>query len=252
MSTVAVLNQKGGVGKTATTTNLSHALALSGNKVAVVDLDPQGHLTAGLGVDPMNTAGVDRLLLDGGKAEDLAINVRDNLDLIASGPNLGEVERISENNSEWGFRLKHALAEWQDQYDYVFIDCPPASGMLVMNALMASDELLTPVVGDYLALRGLSFLVSLLRRIETASGKRYPHRLILTRFHTRRRLASEVREKLISYFPKKILETPIRETVAIAEAPSYGKTIFEYNKKSYGALDYQQLADDFTHNRVIA
>ncbi|MGV6853042.1 MAG: ParA family protein [bacterium] len=252
MSIVAVLNQKGGVGKTATSSNLSHALALSGKKIAVIDLDPQGHLTAGFGVDTMATSGVDEVLLNESPAQSMLLSVRDNMDLLASGPKLGEVERIAENNAQWGYRLKNSLKQWADQYDYVFIDCPPASGMLVMNALMASNELLTPVVGDYLALRGLSFLVSLLRRIETASGKHYPHRLILTRFHKRRRLTAEVREKLISYFPHKLLQTPIRETVAIAEAPSYGKTIFEYNKKSYGALDYQQLAEDFTLDRVVA
>ncbi len=248
---IAVVNQKGGVGKTATTCNLSCALASRGKQVAVLDLDPQGHLSASLGVTEWRDGGVDSLIFEGEELGSVQSKVRENLFLVPPGQRLGELESSVKPSAEWGFRLREALAGQLSPFDYLLIDCPPASGMLVMNALMAADQILTPVVGDYLGLRGLSHLMMTLQRVQAASGKSYRHDIVLTRYHSRGRLAREVRDKLMTYFPGKVLATPVREIVAIAEAPSYGKSIFEYRRSSHGATDYGALAEDFLTHRVM-
>ncbi|MFK5894228.1 MAG: ParA family protein, partial [Pseudomonadota bacterium] len=124
-------------------------------------------------------------------------------------------------------------------------DCPPAAGLLAMNAILAADEILIPVTGDYLALQGLSRLIQVLRRIEQRLEKNTRKWFVLTRFHERRKLANEIRAKMINYFPGQVLKTCIRENVALAESPGFGKTIFEYRPKSHGSEDYRQLANDF-------
>lgn len=251
MPTIAVINQKGGVGKTATTANFAHALALRGKSVLAIDLDPQGHLSSTFGLSPSDYDGTGGVLLEQMAIDDVIIEGRDNLDVIPAGAKLGDMELLAENSAEWGGRLKRALAPVKDEYDYILFDCPPASGMLVMNALLAADEVLVPVVGDYFGMRGLSYLMSTLRRVQKAARKTFGLHVVVTRFHSRRRLANEVVEKLVHYFPGKVLATPIRENVSIAESPSRGLTIFEYRKNSNGAQDYSAMADDFLAGRVM-
>ena len=185
MRTIAVINQKGGVGKTTTTANLAHELALQGNKVVAIDLDPQGHLGASFGVHDPDTAGLDQVLMDG-----VAID-----------------------------------------------DCV--------------NEVLVPVVGDFLSLEGLSYLMGTFRNFEKKLGHKLDEHIVLTRYHKRRRLPEEILSKLKHYFPKQILKTRIREAAALAECPGVGKTIFEYKKNSNGAHDYLALADDLMLGRVI-
>ena len=246
---VAVVNQKGGVGKTTTVANLGYMLAQKGFKVTVIDLDPQGSLTVSLGVNWQDKAGIEDVLLHGEDIKDVIIDVRENMKLIASGNNLGQVEQITESSSNMAKGLKQALKKLNKE-DFILIDCPPSSGFLVVCALFASDEVLMPVAGDYLALHGMSHLLGTLSMFEKKIKHKLKHWIAVTRFHPRRRLATDVQKKLISHFPGCVLKTPIRETSALAESPSFGLTIKEYKENSHGKTDYESLADDFCLERT--
>lgn len=246
MRAIAVINQKGGVGKTTTTANLAHGLALMGKRVMAIDLDPQSHLAAHLGLFERGQSGIDELMLgrlDVGEVE--VIDARDNLRLIPAGTNLGLVERGT-GDDQPGERLRQLVQAYSDSCDFVLIDCPPASGLLIDYALTAVDETIVPVAGDYLALRGLSDLIVTLREFEQNHDlASFSQWLVVTRFHTRRRLSWEVRDTLISYFPERVLATPIRETSVLAECPGFGKTAFEYKRGNHGEIDYGALARNF-------
>jgi len=246
---IAIMNQKGGVGKTTTTLNLAHALAMSGNAVTVLDMDPQAHLTSCFGINTPDHIGMFDVLSGEVDINDAGVHVRENITLIPAGARLGEFEQAHIGGVKRGWLLSESTKNLKNQ-DYILIDCPPSSGMLTMNAILASKEMLIPVSGDYLALQGLSRLINILKHIEERLSHATKKWLVVTRFHSRRRLANEVREKLNSYFPGQLLATPIRETVALAESPGFGKTIFEYKKSSNGAHDYHALADDLLQGRT--
>ncbi len=247
------MNQKGGVGKTTTSLNFSFALSQFGKQILLIDTDPQGHLGNSFGL--VNSGqGLDQILLEQQSATSFIQPVRDRIDLICAGARLGEMEtRTLDGGIDRGYRLKQALEEIRtaEKYDYIIIDCPPSSGLLGMNAILASDEMLIPVTGDYLALQGLSRLIQVIRVIEKKMHKQIKKWFVLTRFHTRRKLAREIREKLVNYFPGQVLQTAIRESVALAESPGFGKSIFEYQPNSNGSEDYRALADDFLNNRTL-
>lgn len=248
---VAVLNQKGGVGKTTTSVNLAHALARSGKKVTVIDLDPQCHLAVALGVVSRTQSGIDQVLLGQSRLDEQRLAVRDNLNLVAAGPRLQEIEQLSKGGSHHGDLLRDAFRQGVDDQDFVLIDCPPSSGILVANALFAADELLVPMTSDYLALQGLSHLMGTIRKFEAALKKKYRLRLVMSRYIPARRLSKDVLETIKKYFPGQILATPIRETAALAECPSFGKTIFEYRPGWRSAQDFMALAEDFLGDRVM-
>lgn len=243
MRTIAVINQKGGVGKTTTTANLAHAFAIKGNSVTGIDLDPQGHLAAYWGCYRRDDIGVDKVLLGEKSIPQVAVAARDRLHLVPAGAGLKEIER-GEGEGLVTNRLKEALTLVADTQDFVFIDCPPASGLLIDYALSAADEVIIPVAADYLALRGLSDIVETLRDFEQKFEKKFNYWVVVTRFHTRRNLSWEVREKLFEYFPENMLATTIREATVLAESPSFGKTAFEYKGANFGAYDYASLARD--------
>lgn len=250
MRTIAIINQKGGVGKTTTTANLAHALVLNEQKVTVIDLDPQGHLSTSLGVNYLQRPALDSVLLHGYPIEDAVKQVRPGLSLVPSGPDLGNLEHVAMRGVKRGTRLRDAMAnKFQDQ-DYVLIDCPPASGLLVINALFSTHEALIPIAGDYLSLQGLSYLIGTFKNFEKL-GHKINEWFVMTRFNTRRRLPQQVMETLQQYFPKRVLATRVREAAALAECPSFGKTIFEYRKSSNGAKDYRALALDLVDGRTI-
>jgi chromosome partitioning protein len=250
MRTIAVINQKGGVGKTTTTANLAHALVLNNYKVTVIDLDPQGHLTTSLGEDYLQGPGLDSVLLNDFEIEDCIKQVRPGLSLIPSGSELGHLEQKAMRGIKRGTLLRDAMKNrFQDQ-DYILIDCPPASGLLVINALFSTNEALIPVAGDYLSLQGLSYLIGTFKKFEKL-GHNIHESFVMTRFNTRRRLPQQVMDTLKQYFPKQVLATRVREAAALAECPSFGKTIFEYKKNSNGAIDYGSLALDLAHGRTI-
>ncbi len=252
MRIISVINQKGGVGKTTTTANLAHALALAGNKVTVIDLDPQSHLGRSLGINGREYSGMDEVLLEQTPITRSMIKVRENLHLVPAGADLGQIEHLTEGGSKKGARLKKALTGNLTDQDYILIDCPPASGLLAVNALLASNEVLIPVTGDYLSLEGLSFLMATIKNFEQKLGHKLKERIVLTRYHTRRRLPKEILAKILEYFPNKIFATHIREVAALAECPGMGKTIFEYRSKSNGAIDYKALAEDLMFDRTLA
>ena len=250
MRIIAIMNQKGGVGKTTTTVNLGHALAQAGERVALMDLDPQGQVATSLGFDN-NIAGLDQVLLEGKAIDDVKISARDNLDLIAAGTRLGDFEHTHQGGVQRGHKLREALDQSSlNQYDYVLIDCPPSSGLLGVNAMFAASELLIPVSGDYLSLQGLSRMIQILKRAEELAGHRIKLWLVSTRMQMRRKLTEEVRKRILKYFPGRVFSTPVRENVALAECPSFGKTIFDYRKKSPGAEDYWSLAQDVMGRRT--
>ena len=249
---LAVLNNKGGVGKTTTASNVSYSFASRGYKVLAIDLDPQSHLSVSLGeVDPEN-AGMDDVFFEGESVKDCIIQVRDNLDLVPAGYRLSEVEKLSSKGASQAKLLLNALDPIKSQYDFVVFDCPPTAGLLNFNALFAADEILIPVSSDYLALHGLSQLLKTIKSTERYMGKSLKIWIALTRYTIRRRLSNQIKEKLISYFPNQVLATPIRECAPVAESPSFGKTIFEYSSRSNGAHDYDGLANDLLNHKTMS
>lgn len=249
------MNQKGGVGKTTTTLNLAHALALQGQKVLMLDMDPQGHLGSCFGIDSHKSAGMDNVLLDSERLQSAIIEARENLFLVPAGSRLGEIETMPQHGTgsgNTGYHLHNALALMDSKpFDYILVDCPPASGLLAMNAILACDEFIVPVTGDYLALQGLSRLIKVVSHIEQALQKTTKKWFVLTRFQKQRKLAQQIRDKMVGYFPNQVFATVIRENVALAESPGFAKTIFEYRPKSNGAEDYQRLAVDLLEQRTM-
>lgn len=253
MRSIAIVNHKGGVGKTTTTLNLAHALALGGARVFALDMDPQAQLTAGLGQHGDNRGGLDRVLLDGAPLAEVAIEARPGLDLAPAGDRLAELEYLGEGGAERGFRLHRALSNALDgkKYDYVLVDAPPSTGLLAMNVLMTVEEVLVPVSSDYLGLHGVARFVQVLQRIDEALGRETRLWIAVTRFLKHRCLAREVRDKLVDYFPGTVLATAVRESVALAESPGFGQSIFEYDPRDRGAADYRALADDLVLRRTL-
>jgi len=248
---VAVLNQKGGVGKTTTSVNLCHALARMGKKLIVIDLDPQSHLSVSFGVVSTQIGGIDEIMLGVSTLPEKLIKVRPNLDLIVAGSRLQEIEQLNEAGAQSGYLLRKALVEHLSGLDFVFIDCPPSSGLLVANALLAADEILVPMTSDYLALQGLSHLMGTIRKFESVLNKQYRFSLVMSRYIASRRISKEVLKTLQKYFAGKILATTITETALLAECPSFGKTIFEYRPGCRSARDFAALANDFLEGKVM-
>lgn len=247
---IAIMNQKGGVGKTTTTINLGHALALQGQNVTLLDMDPQGQVATAYGVDAA-LPGLDEVLLDDIHLDELTLSVKDNLMVVPAGKRLADFEHITEGGSERAYTLQKAIAASSlSEQDLVLIDCPPSSGLLGMNAMFAATEVLIPISGDYLSLHGLSRMIQILKRSESFTGQSIKLWLVSTRMQLRRRLTQEVRNKILKYFPGRVLNTVIRENVSLAESPSFGQTIFDYKNTSAGAEDYSALAQDLLKGRT--
>jgi chromosome partitioning protein len=244
------MNQKGGVGKTTTTINLGHALALAGQNVTLLDMDPQGQIATGYGIDA-SLPGLDEVLLDQIHLDELINQVKDNINVVPAGKRLSDFEHVTTGGSERAYTLQKAIAVSSlVEQDFVLIDCPPSSGLLGMNAMFAATEVLIPISGDYLSLHGLSRMMQILKRSESFTGRTVKLWLVTTRMQLRRRLAQEVRNKVLKYFPGRVLNTVIRENVSLAESPSFGQTIFEYKNTSAGAEDYLALAQDLLQGRT--
>lgn len=251
MRRVAIINQKGGVGKTSITANLGHALSLLGKHVMVVDLDPQGQLSTSLGIFRPPTHGIDEVLANKMPLEAVAIHTRENMVLIPAGEGLAEIERYDGDGLARSRLLHEALEREMPDKDYVLFDCPPASGLITANALMASDEVLIPVTGDYLGLNGLAHLMTTLKRFAAFRDGPLQQWIVVSRYHARRRLSREVLEKLLSHCVDEVLETPIREAAVMAECPAVGRTIFEYRRSSRSAQDFMNLAGDLIEGRTL-
>lgn len=250
MRVIAIINQKGGVGKTTTTMNLAHALARSGNRVLAIDLDPQANLTVGLGADHKDSAGIAAVLTNERALNEVNQQVRENLQLVPAGRKLGEFEYSKRYGTQKGFMLQLSISRYSQESDFILIDCPPSSGILGMNALLAANEVIIPVAGDYYSLQGLSRQMQIFDYVEKSLDRQTKKWLVMTRYNDRRKLARKVRDSVVQYFPNRLLQTPIRETAALAESPAYGKTIFDYRNKNRGAEDYRQLAADILDGRI--
>jgi chromosome partitioning protein len=255
MRKIAVLNQKGGVGKTTTVVNTAAALANLGNRTLVIDLDPQAHLTTHLGVNPDEIkTGSYRVLTQSSGVEAEMMLVRPNLWLLPANIDLvgAESELVSVVGRET--ILREALAGLNDKFDYILIDCAPSLGLLTLNALAAVDEILIPLQPHFLALHGLGKLlqtVSLVnKRINPALKVKW---VLLCMFETRASLPNEVKADIESFLSNarntdcawsqaQILPVSVRRNITLAEAPSYGKTIFEYDPSCHGAADYLKVA----------
>ncbi len=248
---IAVVNQKGGVGKTTTTVNLSTALALKGKRVLVVDLDPQGNCTSSFGVAKDDLARhAYHLLLGHATLKDVAVPTEvDGLTLIPTNTDLAgaEVELVSELGREG--RLSHALHGNLDAYDLVLMDCPPSLGLVTLNALTAADGVLVPLQCEFFALEGVS---QLLRTLELVQARINPRvslsGVVLTMYDKRNKLTHMVREEVARYFGERLFETQIPRNVRLSESPSHGKPVALYDARSAWAQAYAALADEFTRS----
>lgn len=244
----AIVNQKGGTGKTTTTVNLGAALAELGKFVLIVDFDPQGNASSGLGVNLEEKDGGIYEALAGQKSitEVIKKTNRPGFDIIPPGPNLAAANVELVNLEEREYRLKQTLLGLRSNYDYVLVDCPPSLGLLTINALVAADDVLIPVQCEYYALEGLG---QLLQTVDLVKQNLQPSLdilgVLLTMFQKRIRLFEDVRSEVEKNFPYRVFKTVIPRTVRLAEAPSFGKSILEQASWSKGARAYRSLAKEF-------
>ena len=246
--TIAIANQKGGVGKTTTAINLSACLAEAGQRVLTIDFDPQGNATTGLGLEKEQIEDtVYELLLGDCTLEDcLMRDVQENLDVLPSDSNLAgaEIELLDVENKE--SVLNGYLEIIRDQYDFIIIDCPPSLELLTVNALCAANSLIDTVQGEYFALEGLSDLMHTVRMVRRSLNPGLElEGVLLTMFDGRTNLALQVAEEVKRYFPGKVYSTVIPRNVRLSEAPSHGKPINYYDRTSRGAEAYSDLANEF-------
>lgn len=246
---VAVANQKGGVGKTTTSVNLSAALALAGRSVLLVDVDPQANATSGLGLDSrsLSRTTYDCLVRDLKAVEVVCATSVPRLFAIPSNADLAgaEVELVTMPNRETV--LKAALASVQNRFEFILLDCPPALGLLTINALVAASSVLVPVQCEYYAMEGLGRLMANLQRVQDSLNPDLViEGILLTMFDPRNSLSRQVVEEIRGHFKDKVYQSVIPRNVTLAEAPSYGRPVHLYNAASAGSLAYLELAKEFT------
>jgi chromosome partitioning protein len=249
MKVICVFNQKGGVGKTTTNINLCAYLAMNGNKVLAIDIDPQGNTTSGLGFDKrkLNMSMYDVLI------EDKSINdvirqceMVENFYIAPSTMQLAAAEVELINISKREMILKKKLEEIKDQYDFVFIDCPPSLGILTINALTASDSVLIPIQCEFFALEGVSQLVNTIQLVKKSLNKSLEvEGVIMSMFDSRTKLSNEVVNEVKKYFKDKVYNTTIPRNIRLAESPSFGLPIMLYDDKCKGAEAFEELTNEF-------
>ncbi len=245
---IAVFNQKGGVGKTTTNVNLSSCIAVRGKKVLVVDIDPQGNTTSGLGIDKKGLQKtIYEVLIGESKAEQVIIKTPiENLYILPSSVQLAGAEIELTDLEEREKMLKNALQDVRDSYDYVFVDCPPSLGLLTINALAAADSVLIPIQCEYYALEGVSQLMNTIWLVQRGLNPDLKiEGVVLSMFDGRTNLSIQVVDEVKSYFKGKVYTSIIPRNIRLAEAPSYGIPILMYDPKSKGAEAYEELADEF-------
>ncbi len=249
---IAIFNQKGGVGKTTTNINLAACLAMKEKKVLIIDVDPQGNTTSGVGISKkdLEVTTHEILIEDDYHPEEAIISTGiDNLDIMPASVQLAgaEVELIELTGREK--RLKRAIDILKGKYDYIFIDCPPSLGILTINSLTAVDSVLIPIQCEFYALEGVSQLMSTIDIVRRNLNPNLEiEGVILSMFDGRTNLSIQVVEEVKKYFKEKVYTTVIPRNVRLAEAPSYGMPVIQYDPKSTGAIAYMEFADEFLSN----
>lgn len=251
--TIATANQKGGVGKTTTTVNMATALAAMRYRVLVMDMDPQGNASTGLGIPASRRSrGVYELLFDGLSLDDVSIQTEiPGLDIVPATMDLSgaEIELVGETERE--FRLKTALKRAKTEYDYILIDCPPSLGLLTLNALVAADSVLVPLQCEFYALEGLSHLSRTIERVKRALNPALQlEGIVLTMYDRRNSLSLGVAADVRAHFSDKVYDVMIPRNVRVSEAPSHGKPVMIYDMKCPGSAAYIQLAKEFLARQI--
>ena len=244
---IAVANQKGGVGKTTTSVNLSSCLATYGRKVLLIDTDPQGNASSGVGVEKEAIEkSVYDVLINSMPMKDAIVSTEyHNLDLCPSNIDLAgaEIELVAEDNRE--FLLKEALSSVKDDYDFIIIDCPPSLGLLTLNSFVCADSVIIPIQCEYYALEGLSQLTNTIRKIKTAFNPELEiEGVLLTMYDTRTNLSMQVAREVKKFYGSKLYKSVIPRNVRLSEAPSFGQPINVYDKSSKGCSCYMSLASE--------
>lgn len=251
--TIAIINQKGGVGKTTTAVNLSAAIGALGKKVLLADIDPQGNSTSGYGIIKKNIENSTYdMLVNGVAAKDVVIKTKfKNVDILPSDMNLAgaEVEMIGIDKRE--NLVKSALSGIWNDYDYIFLDCPPSLGIITINALCACDTFLVPIQCEYYALEGLAQLMTTVRQIKRLYNQHIElEGVLLTMYDGRLNLTAQVVEEVKKFFPQKVYKSTIPRNVRLSEAPSFGEPVMYYDKNSKGSLAYSDFAEEFLKKQV--
>lgn len=245
---ICIANQKGGVGKTTTSVNLASALSAQGRKVLLLDMDPQGNASSGLGIKRYESQdnNIYHVLIGEKTLAEATQKTRNaNLSVATANPDLvgAEIELVDMPQRE--YRLKNAIAAVQQQYDFILIDCPPSLGLLTLNALTAADSFLVPLQCEYYALEGLSQLLNTAGLIKkNLNPQLHIEGIVLTMFDSRNNLSHQVVTEIKNHFGDKVFQAIIPRNVRLSEAPSHGQSIFEYDSKSTGALKYLELAKE--------
>lgn len=244
---ISVANQKGGVGKTTTAVNLSALLAKKGKKVLLIDTDPQGNATSGVGVEKTVSFSVYDVLVDDVEIENtIQMTELQNLEVCPSNINVAgaEVQLVSKESRE--YKLKEKIDKIKDQYDYIIIDCPPSLGLVTLNAFTASNSVLIPVQCEYYALEGLGQLINTINIVKKRLNKDLTiEGALLTMYDARTNLSSQVAKEVKNYFEDRVYKTVIPRNVKLSEAPSYGMPICMYDSRSKGSRCYDKFAKEF-------
>lgn len=247
---ISIFNQKGGVGKTTSVVNIASALGKLGKKVLVVDIDPQGNATSGLGVDKNSHKTIYSLLLNSNFEDGyLKETSSKNVSLIPANSELAGTEVELVNLEDRELRLKNALEKFENDFDYILIDPPPSLGQLSINALVASDSIIIPIQAEYYALEGVSELVKTYNLVKDTLNKDLEiEGVLISMFDGRNNLALEVLEEVKKYFKSKVFKTSIPRNIRVAEAPSYGLSVIDYDENSKGAKAYMKIAKEIVRN----
>lgn len=245
--TIAITNQKGGVGKTTTAINLASCIAIAERSTLLIDMDPQANATSGVGVNPEeNEITSYEIVVDGEDASKAIIKTAvPNLDMIPSHIRLvgAEVELVSKSGRE--HKLKHSISLLKEKYDYIFIDCPPSLSLLTLNALSAADSVLIPIQCEYYALEGLSQLLNTIHLVQKNLNKSLKiEGVVLTMFDSRLNLCNQVAAEVRDYFKEKVYKTAINRNVRLGESPSFGKPVIMYDAVCIGSQNYMNLAEE--------
>ena len=243
---ISIANQKGGVGKTTTSINISTILAKKGKKVLLIDADPQGNATSGIGIEKKTDKSIYDVIIEETKIEEVVLETQiKNLKICPSNINLAgaEVELVSMMSRE--YRLKERIEEEKENYDYIIIDCPPSLGLITLNAFTASDSVLIPVQCEYYALEGLEQLMNTVNLVKKHLNKELElEGAVLTMYDARTNLSNQVVKEVKNYFEDKVYKTVIPRNVRLSEAPSFGMPISIYDPKSKGAKCYEKLVKE--------